>query len=142
MKTLELPQSGVNSLASVVLPNCHALYTLMAQQGGAYVFIGEKCCFCVFFFFFGLIQSQDQEAGLKGYGKMCFSLLFSVCSSSFQSMVPLQIYYHLATNPNLPQQPVQLLKYVKLPGKFQRKDLLVGFRMNVLRIYHFAMESS
>ena len=45
MQTLELLQSEVNSLASVVLQNCHALDTPTAQQGGACAIIAEKCCF-------------------------------------------------------------------------------------------------
>ena len=47
MQTLNILQSGINSLASVVPQNWRALDVLTAQQGGACAIIGEKCCFYV-----------------------------------------------------------------------------------------------
>lgn len=47
MQTSKILQSEVSSLASVELPNRHALDTGTTQQGGAGAIIGEKCCFYV-----------------------------------------------------------------------------------------------
>lgn len=47
VQTLEVFQSEMNSLVTIILQNSCALDTLTAQQGGACTVIGEKFCFCV-----------------------------------------------------------------------------------------------
>lgn len=47
VQTLEVFQSEMSSLATIILQNSCALDTLTAQQGGACAVIGEKFCFCV-----------------------------------------------------------------------------------------------
>jgi hypothetical protein len=46
-QSLEALQDQVDSLASVVLQNRHALDLLTAEKGGTCLFIDKECCFYI-----------------------------------------------------------------------------------------------